>query len=217
MDELKKFAKETFDLDNILSTASELKYTKGIKNALAEEWNNPSEEFVRMLTMRVYSGRMTQAVRDQFTLLVKKACGEFLNERVKMRLQSALDRDSVPPVADEVSEQGNGECLEEKDKDKVITTVEEIEGFHIVKSIVRMVVAPERVVMRDTISYCGVLLDDNNRKPICRLFFNQAKKHSACLTRKRIVRGMQSIRLMISTSSPISCAVQLNSTTNHSR
>ena len=53
---LKKFAKESFDLDNILSTASELKYTKGIKGVLADEWNNPSEEFVRMLTTRVYSG-----------------------------------------------------------------------------------------------------------------------------------------------------------------
>ena len=74
VDELKKFAKETFDLDNILSTASELKYTKGIKGVLADELVNPSEEFVRMLTMRVYSGRMTQAVRDQFGELVKKAC-----------------------------------------------------------------------------------------------------------------------------------------------
>jgi hypothetical protein len=31
--------------------------------------------------------------------------------------------------------------------------------------------------MRDTQSYCGILLDDNNRKPICRLHFNTAKKY----------------------------------------
>ena len=30
--------------------------------------------------------------------------------------------------------------------------------------------------MRDTQSYCGVLLDDNNRKPICRLRFNTANR-----------------------------------------
>ncbi|HBL14512.1 MAG TPA: hypothetical protein DD379_24620 [Cyanobacteria bacterium UBA11162] len=31
---------------------------------------------------------------------------------------------------------------------------------------------------RDKISFCGILLDDNNRKPICRLYFNnpQSKK-----------------------------------------
>lgn len=33
-------------------------------------------------------------------------------------------------------------------------------------------VAPERVGYRDSKSYCAVLLDDNNRKPIARLHFN---------------------------------------------
>jgi hypothetical protein len=31
--------------------------------------------------------------------------------------------------------------------------------------------------MRDTKSYFGVLLDDNNRTPICRLRFNAAQKY----------------------------------------
>ena len=31
--------------------------------------------------------------------------------------------------------------------------------------------------MRDVQSYCGILLDDNNRKPICRLHFNGSKKY----------------------------------------
>jgi hypothetical protein len=30
--------------------------------------------------------------------------------------------------------------------------------------------------MRDAQSYCAVLLDDNNRKPICRLRFNNTQK-----------------------------------------
>lgn len=34
-----------------------------------------------------------------------------------------------------------------------------------------------RIAYRDTISYFGILLDDNNRKPICRLHFNGAKKY----------------------------------------
>jgi hypothetical protein len=32
--------------------------------------------------------------------------------------------------------------------------------------------------MRDAQSYCAILLDDNNRKPICRLRFNNLKKLS---------------------------------------
>lgn len=30
--------------------------------------------------------------------------------------------------------------------------------------------------MRDAQSYCAILLDDNNRKPICRLRFNNTQK-----------------------------------------
>lgn len=31
--------------------------------------------------------------------------------------------------------------------------------------------------MRDTQSYCGVLLEDNNRKPICRFHLNRSQKY----------------------------------------
>jgi len=60
---------------------------------------------------------------------------------------------------------------------KINTSEEEHEGFHLVKAILRRSVDPKRVIMRDTQSYCGVLLDDNNRKPICRLHFNGKQKY----------------------------------------
>lgn len=34
-----------------------------------------------------------------------------------------------------------------------------------------------RIVARDTQSYFGILLDDNNRKPLCRLHFNTKQKY----------------------------------------
>jgi hypothetical protein len=66
--------------------------------------------------------------------------------------------------------------IESKGKD-IETTVEETEGFMIVRAILRKTVPVNRVVMRDVQSYCGILLDDNNRKPICRLHFNSSKKY----------------------------------------
>jgi hypothetical protein len=45
-----------------------------------------------------------------------------------------------------------------------------------VRAILRGLVNPQRIVMRDAQSYCAVLLDDNNRKPICRLRFNNTQK-----------------------------------------
>ena len=41
----------------------------------------------------------------------------------------------------------------------------------------RQVVDVKRIAMRDVQSYCGILLDDTNRKPICRLHFNRVQKY----------------------------------------
>ena len=64
----------------------------------------------------------------------------------------------------------------EKETPQITTSPEEIEGFHMVRAILHDVVAPRRVTMRDAQSYCAILLDDNNRKPICRLRFNNTAK-----------------------------------------
>jgi len=48
---------------------------------------------------------------------------------------------------------------------------------HSVRAVVRSVVDAKRIVQRDTQSYFGILLDDNNRKPICRLHFNRSQKY----------------------------------------
>ena len=49
-----------------------------------------------------------------------------------------------------------------------------MEGYYIVKSIVCEVIASERVTYRDSQSYFAIFADDNNRKPICRLHFNNS-------------------------------------------
>ena len=49
-----------------------------------------------------------------------------------------------------------------------------MEAYFIIKAILREVVDPSRITMRDRQSYCGILFDDNNRKPIARLHFNSA-------------------------------------------
>lgn len=36
---------------------------------------------------------------------------------------------------------------------------------------------PSRVVVRDQRSYCSIILDNDNRKPICRIWFNTSQKY----------------------------------------
>lgn len=172
--EVKKFAKSFFNVEAILSNASELKYLKQIKNLVNAEFDSPSEEFVRLFTSRVYNGKFTAAIKEQFTSLVQVAFRDFVRDKINERLQSAIDT-GVPPSVPATTETSGNRI--EADSDDIVTTPDEIEGFHITRAILSSVVEPSRVVMRDTKSYCGILLDDNNRKPICRLRFNSSQKY----------------------------------------
>lgn len=122
---------------------------------------------------------ITQKVREQFTELTRKAVAQFLSDQVNDRLKSAMSGAIQPSYASTVTAPNEAptEQQGESAEDKVITTLEELEGYHIVKAIVRSVVDSKRIVQRDTQSYFGILLDDNNRKPICRLHFNRLQKY----------------------------------------
>jgi predicted type IV restriction endonuclease len=180
VNELKKFTKSAFSLDDILTTASTLKYTGAIKKILAEELSNPSEAFVRFFASRIFDGRLTKSVIEQFTTIVKEARKQFVNERINERLESALSANDAPKAVE--SEEDEKESL--KDDDGIVTTEEEIEGYHVVKAILREIADVSRIIMRDTKSYCGILLDNNNRKPICRLHFNHSQKYLGLIAQK---------------------------------
>ncbi len=176
LNELKKFTKSSFSLEDILTTASTLKYTSAIKKILEEELRNPSEAFVRFFASQIYDGRITQSVLEQFTRIVHDARNQFVNERINERLKSALSANDTESTFDLelIAETENDSSSE---KEEIKTTQDEIDGYNIVKAILREVIDAKRVAMRDTKSYCGILLDDNNRKPICRLHFNYSQKY----------------------------------------
>lgn len=181
--ELKKFTKSAFSLDDILTTASKLKYTGAIKKILEEELENPSEEFVRFFASQIFGGRLTKPVIEQFTGIVQEARKQFVNEKINERLKSALSANSGEAASIETIE-SDPEVIDEPD-DGIVTTEEEIDGYNIVKAILRKNIDAKRVIMRDTKSYCGILLDDNNRKPICRLHFNYSQKYLGIVRDKK--------------------------------
>jgi len=171
--ELKKLTKSTFNLEELLSAANEMKYTKALKQYLAQQWSAPSDDFVKFFTKQVYSGPFKQSVREQFTDIVKRALSQFINDRVNDRLKSALRAEEQTELTDEASSDKH----EEKVENGIVTTEEEMEGFRIVRAILREVVDVSRVAPRDVKSYFGILFDDNNRKPLCRLYFNTSRKY----------------------------------------
>lgn len=177
IDEVKKFCKENFDLDNILSSANELKYMSEVKKVIRSEFTEPSPELVKLLTKRVYEGIVTQKVLDQFTDIVLRALQSHINdvmsEKLGIAIKATENAGAPVQVPTASSDQKDEEPEKEEEKtSKINTTVEELEGYYIVKSIVCEIISAQRVTYRDSQSYFAIFADDNNRKPICRLHFN---------------------------------------------
>lgn len=175
--ELEKLTKGAFDVESIINAAEELKYIGQLKREIASQFSTPDDTFVRFFAARVYDGKVMPKVLEQFQTLTKKAITQFLTDQVNDRLKSALVGAQLPLPSQAQSLEELSETAELDGEHRLETTEEEMEGFFIVKSIVRKVVDPSRVTHRDTQSYFGVLLDDNNRRPICRLHLNRAKKY----------------------------------------
>jgi hypothetical protein len=176
--ELKRLTKQAFNLEDILTVAGELKYTREIKRILNEELNTPSEEFVKFLASQVYSGKLTAGVRGQFTGIIKRAFTQFINEHIAERLRTAMgELNSSTEVTETDNLNGNQSVAPPDSENKIVTTDEKLQGYYIVRGIVCSVLDIERITYRDTQSYFGILCDDINRRPICRLHFNGKQKY----------------------------------------
>jgi hypothetical protein len=150
--------------------------------------SDPATDFVRFFAKQVYSGHLTASVFQQFADVTRRAMHQFVSDRISERLKSALENETEPSKANGLAPSAevvdNGTSASGSDK-AIVTTAEEMEAFYIVKSILREVVDIKRVYPHDTASYFDVLLDNNNRKPICRLRFNFKQKYVSVLDKDK--------------------------------
>ncbi|HET7733623.1 MAG TPA: type I restriction endonuclease [Paludibacter sp.] len=177
VEELKKFHKSYFDADSIVNTASELKYTNELKQLLQQELNNPSPEFVKYFAKQVYPSNISAKILELFTNLTKKSAQQYISDLITERLKTALNNEDEAAKEQDIKI----ELQNQEPENKVDTTEEELEGFMIVKTILRQKTDIKRITYRDAQSYFAILLDDNNRKTICRLYLNGNKKYFVVL------------------------------------
>lgn len=171
VDELKKFAKSTFDVETILTTANHLKYTRSIQNTLSDWMINPPEEFVRLASAEFLVGKhFKNSVKDLFTQVTRQAFQQLVGDKINERLKGAMTPEQGLPPTTQAAEMPSS-------SDEAFTPSQiELDAFQIVRAILRPVVKPGRISIRDAASYCAILFDDNNRKPICRLRFNNESR-----------------------------------------
>jgi len=174
VEDLKKFSKSKFDVDVILNNAADLKYTHAIKNTLITWMSNPTDDFIRLVSADLVGGRrFTPALKEQFSHFAKRAFSQLIADRINDRLREAMTFDANSTASN--NNVGTAEEIIET-HDAIQTTEIEKEAYYIIKSIIRNIISPARVFIRDSQAYCAIIIDDNNRKTICRLRFNGKTK-----------------------------------------
>jgi len=202
--ELKRFNKENFDEKGVSEASLKFKTFNDIKNIFEMDMEEPSEDFVKYFEKKL--GKRKKNERDEFTKLIKKAINSKVKEEISHRLQFALNTSKLEEDSEnkeEVVIPNENSNLEDinattdvvaddfiySDEERgIYTTQEEIDGYNIILDILMGVLDEKRIAYRDTKSYFGILLDDNNRKPICRLYFNSSNKRIALIDDKKEIK-----------------------------
>lgn len=171
---LSEFIKDNFDVEKAYSNAGDLKYIKQFEDVIYNEYLNPSDDFVRYLIDKsgVCEGRKTDKVIEKH----KKTTVEAFNLFMSKVMKTSLDFSLTPKT--ETTD----------NKNEVVTTLEELEGYAIIKSILNGLIDLSRIGYRDTLSYFNIVLDDSVRQIICRLYLNRSKKYISFLDKNDEVK-----------------------------
>ncbi len=166
INELKKFKKELFDIDTLLDSACLLKYEKQFKKLFAQQLQEPTDDFIKLFVSSVYSAPKTQSVLDRFRPILKKSLNDYVNEMLNDKIMNALQNTETTDIN-----------VSDDDVDtKLSASDDELEGFFIIKTILKNSVDMRDLYYKKTDSYFVVLYKNNTRKWICRFDFTEKRK-----------------------------------------
>lgn len=151
---LLKYSRAEFDFKKILEIAFDKYFSDAFENALVDELFEPSDAFIKAIYLRMGGKQM----RDR----MKTTLSGLINSKT---LQRALDR----VIQKEVKIGG-----------VTITTAEELSIYHVVKTLLvqtrEFKKQAERITFRDQKTSFNVLIDDNIRKTVCKIYADGGKK-----------------------------------------
>ncbi len=168
INELKHFHKSEFDIKNILSNAAELKYSALMKNALSEQINNPSDQFIKSIIKDIYAGIKTQTVIEKFRPIIKDAFNVYINDILEEKLKNIINspnNEIAITVQDSVPEK----VVERNFSDRELYMLNYIKN-NILNDI-------DDITFKKTDNYIAIQLGNNNRKWICRIFIRSSNTH----------------------------------------
>ena len=165
--DLARFQKHNFSVGAIREAASNLRFAKAAAGYLKKQLEAPEDDFVKLVGRQIFDGNLTKASLEPLKTAIKAALEFLIRERIQDKLSVAFPTEPAP-VDPKLAK---AEVAVDMASD-VTTTDEELQAFMIVRAIAARVVDVDRITLRDAKSYCSIFVDDNNRKPVCRLHFN---------------------------------------------
>ncbi len=175
---LSLFTKEGFNESANVVKAMTIHREKLVRNVLDHLMKNPSNDFVRdcIKIADVHSGTITQTIIEQFKPIIVKVFKDIafddVDKAIRKGREVSVETVTITPLVPSEAQ----ELPQETSEEKIATTQEETDAFYIIKSIVREVIPVARVKIKDSQSYCAILVDFNNRKQLVRLYFNRSQK-----------------------------------------
>lgn len=167
--DLEQFAKDSMNIDQIISMAGRKKYVNELQSIFKKEIKDPSDEFVKFFAKKMTDKMLTQSVVEEYKALCRTAFSDIVNELVSDKI-SSLQAGFKAEIDSTEEDHGT------KQND-IITTEEELEGYYIVKSILSEFCPISDITYKDNASYFNVLYKNNTWKWICRLHFNTKQKY----------------------------------------
>lgn len=174
--ELKKLSKGKFNLEDAISSASQLKYTREFKRIMAEQLESPHEDYLRFFLKQCYDGPITSNVKERFTPVLKEALGLFIKDRVNERLTSAFDdvnrkeKESLAQADSKVADEAA--AADSNSEEGIVTTEDEKAAYYIIKSILHGIAGGDEVILNDFKGFCNICYAKKSQI-IVRLYFNK--------------------------------------------
>jgi hypothetical protein len=170
VNELARFQKTIFAIDSILEAASNLSRVKLAAAYLKNQLASPDDDFVRLIGRQIDSRNLTKAVIEELRPTIQSALDVVIRDRIQDKLGVTFAQEAPPRAAP--TAETSVEDPPEAEPSEIETTADEQMAFMIVRAIGSKVAPIERITLRDAKSYCAVFMDDNNRRPVARFYFN---------------------------------------------
>ncbi|MFC4816575.1 type I restriction enzyme HsdR N-terminal domain-containing protein [Flavobacterium sp. GCM10023249] len=169
IDTLSKLHKNNIDVKELLEEATDFYFMRGFSVAFANELYDPSDDFLKAIFNRMNGKRLTDPLKS----------------KIREQINSSSIQKALYKVIEEESKNGS----------LIITTAEELKIYHAIKTILihKKEIDADRISYRDQKNSFNILVDDNNKKNICKILNSRNNYSLEINGNKYDVKGIESV------------------------